>query len=81
MTDCRGHAAEGIGLIRQGIDGLVNIGSRLGKGNFKTWLGAAQEKQGTISNALETVQEALQINPDEFVYRPETLRIRGELQA
>jgi tetratricopeptide (TPR) repeat protein len=33
-----------------------------------------------IVDALETVERALQANPDELVYRPETLRLRGELR-
>jgi len=74
-----GHEAEGMGLIREGIEGLIKIGSRLVIGNFKAWLGAVQGQYGAVSGALETLEQALQINPDELIYRPETLRIRGEL--
>ena len=30
--------------------------------------------------ALEAVERALEANPDELIYRPESLRIRGELR-
>ena len=47
---------------------------------FTTSLAAAQEREGAIADALETVEQALQANPDELAYRPETLRLRGELR-
>ena len=43
-------------------------------------LAEAQERQGAIVDALATVEQALQVNPDELVYRPETRRLRGELR-
>ena len=75
-----GRATEGIVLIRQGIAGLHEIGTRLGISRDITFLAAAQERAGAIDDALATVEQALQANPDEFAYRPETLRIRGELR-
>ena len=75
-----GRATEGIALIRQGIAGLLEIGTRIGISNFTTYLAEAQEREGAIVDALETVEQALQANPDELVYRPETLRLRGELR-
>ncbi len=75
-----GHTAEGIGLIHQGIHGLLEIGSRVSISDFTTCLAAAQEREGAIADALETVEQALQTNPDELVYRPETFRVRGRLR-
>ena len=75
-----GRATEGIGLISQGIAGLLEIGSRLGVSRLTAVLAEAQERDGAIVEALETVEQALQANPDELVYRPETLRLRGELR-
>src|SRR5258708_6492908 len=43
-------------------------------------LAEAQERDGATGDALETVEQALQTNPDELVYRPEILRLRGELR-
>jgi tetratricopeptide (TPR) repeat protein len=43
-------------------------------------LAAAQEREGAIGDALATVEQALQANPDELVARPEILTLRGELR-
>jgi predicted ATPase len=75
-----GRTAEGIALIRDGIARLLEIGTSIETGNFTTWLAAAQERAGAIADALETVERALQANTDELVYRPETVRLRGELR-
>jgi Flp pilus assembly protein TadD len=40
----------------------------------------AQEREGAIGDALATVEQALKVHPDELVFRPETLRVRGELR-
>jgi predicted ATPase len=44
------------------------------------FLAAAQEAAGATGDALETVERALEANPDQLVERPEILRIRGELR-
>ncbi len=74
-----GRATEGIALIRQGITGLLESG-RAGISDFTAGLAAAQEREGAIVDALATVEQALQANPDELAHRPETLRLRGELR-
>jgi tetratricopeptide (TPR) repeat protein len=74
-----GHAADGIALIRQGIDAWVQMKQRIKVPLYITSLAAAQLRAGTIGDALQTVEHALNFNPDELVYRPETLRIRGEV--
>ena len=35
---------------------------------------------GAVDDALVTVQQALQTNPDELIFRPDLLRLRGELR-
>jgi class 3 adenylate cyclase/tetratricopeptide (TPR) repeat protein len=75
-----GNASEGIRLIREGIAGLVKMGMRVGIANFTAYLSAAQERGGAVVDALQTVEQALNASPDEIVYRPETLRLRGELR-
>ena len=67
-------------LIRQGMAGLSEIGTCMGITLTTAWLAEAQEREGAIVDALETVEQALQANPDELVHRPEALRLRGELQ-
>ena len=75
-----GHAVDGIGLIRRGIAGLLEIGSRMLLSTYTAYLAAALERAGAILDALETVEQALQVNPDEMNYRPEIFRLRGELR-
>jgi class 3 adenylate cyclase/tetratricopeptide (TPR) repeat protein len=75
-----GRASEGIVLIRQGIAASLEIGMRLGISGDMASQAAAEEREGAIVNALETVEQALQVNPHELEYRPEALRIRGELR-
>jgi len=45
-----------------------------------TYLAAAQQRDGAVVDALETLEQALQVNPDELVFRPEIFRVRGELR-
>jgi hypothetical protein len=42
--------------------------------------GVGRALNGATADAIDTVEEALQANPTELAYRPETLRVRGELQ-
>ena len=73
-----GRPAEGIALMRQGIDDKVKIGERITVSCLLTYLAVTQLRAGDIDSALETVEYALNFNPEELVFRPETLRIRGE---
>jgi tetratricopeptide (TPR) repeat protein len=57
----------------------MKIGARLHISNLMAYLAAALEREGAIVDALATVEQALQENPDELLYRPETLRLRAEL--
>jgi predicted ATPase len=75
-----GLADEGVALIRQGLAGLLQAGVRARISNYTAYLAEAQERRGAIAEALETVEQALQANPDELAYRPEILRVRGELR-
>jgi len=43
-------------------------------------LAEAQALDGNMVDALETIEQALKANPDELIYRPEALRVRGELR-
>jgi len=75
-----GHPTDGIGLIRRGISGSLEIGEHVGLSQHTAWLADAQDRNGAIGDALETVERALQMNPAELVFRPEALRTRGELR-
>jgi hypothetical protein len=39
-----------------------------------------QALSGAVGDALVTVEQALQTNPDELIFRPDLLRIRGQLR-
>jgi predicted ATPase len=75
-----GRVAEGIVLIRDGMHALLAIGSPLAVGIFAAGLATAQERAGSIIEALETIEQALKANPEDLAYRPETLRVWGELR-
>ena len=76
----QGRAADGIALIRQGIAALLEVGLRVTIPTYTAYLAAAQRRAGAIVDALETVEQALQANPDALVHRPEMLRLRSELR-
>jgi tetratricopeptide (TPR) repeat protein len=65
-----GRATEGIGLIRQAIAGARDIGTRMAITITTSALAEAQGLEGAIADALETVELALQVNPDEIVIPP-----------
>jgi Tfp pilus assembly protein PilF len=63
-----------------GIDKTLRTGERTGVAWLITHLAIAQLRASAIDAAFETVEQALNLNPDELVFRPEALRIRGELR-
>jgi hypothetical protein len=67
-------------LIRQATAVFLELRQRIGITYWSGLLAAAQEREGEIADARESVEGALQANPDEVVYRPENLRLRGELR-
>jgi hypothetical protein len=75
-----GRPTEGSVLIRQGIADLLEMGAQGGMGRFTAFLAQAQEREGDIVEALATIEQALDANPDALLHRPETLRLRGELR-
>jgi predicted ATPase len=75
-----GRAGEGVALIRQGLAGLAEVGNRRDITHILTSLAEAQDLDDKIDDALSTIGEALQANPEELYFRPETLRIRGNLR-
>jgi class 3 adenylate cyclase/tetratricopeptide (TPR) repeat protein len=75
-----GHADEGVMLMQQALAELRKIGTRMGMTATMTDLAQAQGLAGNISDSLESIEIALHAFPDELVFRPETLRLRGELR-
>jgi tetratricopeptide (TPR) repeat protein len=75
-----GRVTEGIALLREGLAGM-GLGVRLAVSVYPMWLAEAQDREGATLDALESIEQALEANPDELIYRPEALRVRGELRA
>jgi len=75
-----GRVGEGVALIRQGLTGIAEAGVRVWISANLTILAEAQALDGKIDDALITIDEALQANPEELFYRPFTLTCRGELR-
>jgi class 3 adenylate cyclase len=75
-----GNASEGVAMIRQGLAGFAETGSRIGLTDFTARLADAQALDGKIADALVTIEDALQANPEELVFRPNILTCRGELR-
>ena len=75
-----GRAGEGVVLIGQGLGGLAEAGFRLAITDHLTRLAEAQALDGMIDDALITIEEALQANPEELVFRPLALTCHGELR-
>jgi predicted ATPase len=59
---------------------LAEVGTRLYVTDRLTRLAEAQALDGKLGDASNTIEEALQANPEELYFRPETLRIRGDLR-
>jgi predicted ATPase len=72
-----GRADEGSALIRQGLSELVPTGVHVMRGEL--FLAGAQERDGKISDALVSLEQALAAS-QERIWRPEILRLRGELR-
>ena len=48
---------------------------------YLSWIAVAQSLDGKMPEALATIEDALQVNPEEIAWRPEAIRIRGELRC
>ena len=77
-SEARRHPRR-CGTIRTGLAGIGRIGARLRLTTLLTLLAEAQSLDGAIAEAVSTAQDALQVNPQEIVFRPQILALRGEL--
>ena len=68
-------------MIREALTGLEERGARVGNTDVLTRLAEAQALDGATCEALDTVELALKANPEELVFRPNTLRYRGVLRV
>ncbi len=77
----RGDAETGLSLMLEGLEAMGSTRSRAGMTMYLTWLAATRAASGAYEKALQTLEQALTINPRERFFRPETLRLRGELHV
>jgi predicted ATPase len=75
-----GHPAEGMPIINLGLEGLNESGGVVAMTLYLSWVAVAQSLDGKVPEALATIEKALQVNPEELAWRPDAIRIRGELR-
>jgi class 3 adenylate cyclase/tetratricopeptide (TPR) repeat protein len=73
--------AEGAALITEGIGRMMSTGSRVAVTLYQSWAAEAAALAGRWEEAMQWIDQALAINPEERFFLPECLRIRGEIQA
>jgi tetratricopeptide (TPR) repeat protein len=66
-------------LMHDGFTRMKANRSRNGLTMLLTWLAEVEAQSGNERKAIETLTEALETNPHERFFRPETLRVRAEL--
>jgi tetratricopeptide (TPR) repeat protein len=75
-----GETGSAVERIRKGLAELNNLNFYGTRAKYLGYLCETQILAGAIDDAFVTVEEALQANPGERIYRPEMLRLRGELK-
>lgn len=75
-----GGAPAGAALISEGLEAMQADGARAGLSMYLTWLAEAQLGCDDLQAAAATIEQALQINPQERFYRPATLCVAADLK-
>jgi len=75
-----GHPSEGIAQISRGLSELAKTDTRNTMTQLLSWLAEAQAFNGATTEALATIEEALNANPEELSWRPDALKVRGGLR-
>jgi tetratricopeptide (TPR) repeat protein len=79
----RAQIGEIVGAVGQIQERLAEFDAPkfyLSRASFLIVLCETQALAGEVDDALVTIEQALRTNPDDLVYRPEVLRLRGELR-
>jgi tetratricopeptide (TPR) repeat protein len=79
LANC-GEPGQGVQLIEESLNALGETETRMSFTLSLSYLAQAQALQGATDKALLTIERALEANPDEIIYRPEVLRLRGEFR-
>jgi class 3 adenylate cyclase/tetratricopeptide (TPR) repeat protein len=75
-----GQPAVGAALIDQRVRGRPGGRRNSADTMYLTWLAEAYAMGGDVPRAEGAIEDALAINPLEIFFRPETLRLRGDLR-
>ena len=75
-----GSAAEGLSLIRQGLAGVLEGWVKGRNHELSHGFGRGSGYRGATGDALGTIEDALQANPEELIHRPKALICRGTLR-
>jgi tetratricopeptide (TPR) repeat protein len=75
-----GHASEGAAMIDRSVHQRRRVRRNGSDTMYLTWLAEAYAMAGDSARAEAALEEALTVNPLETFYRPETLRLRGDLR-
>ena len=75
-----GGASEGVTLIRRGLSDMAESAAKVAMTDYLTLLAEAIALDGRPTDALDTIEQSLQANPEELLFKPHTLVCRGELQ-
>jgi tetratricopeptide (TPR) repeat protein len=76
-----GRTDEGIADLRAGIAGCATAGQRSGLGCQLGFLAEAYLVAGQVTDALATIDAALEAVPEQRIWIPGLLHLRGELRA
>jgi class 3 adenylate cyclase/tetratricopeptide (TPR) repeat protein len=76
-----GDATEGVALIGRAIAGVREIGATGNIHRFTAGLAEAQGLEGNLIEALATIEQVLEANPEELLFRPEALSLKAELRV
>jgi tetratricopeptide (TPR) repeat protein len=74
-----GNPAEGMPKVEAGLRDLTETGTGIMMTLYLSWIGVSQWLDGKVPEALATIEKALQVNPAELSWRPDTIRLRVEL--
>ena len=75
-----GRPREAMPVVNAGMQGLHESGAEIMMTLYLCWVAIAQSLVGNLSEAIATMERALQVNPAEKAWIPDVLRMRGEIR-
>jgi class 3 adenylate cyclase len=73
-------SVDGLSMIREGLAGLLETGIRVTLTDALSRLAQGLALRGMFHDALSTIEDALEANPEEGVFRADTLATRAKLR-